>query len=65
MFSIEFSLTPFSGYIKVFYLFNNENRLVAATFPSAIFFIIGEICPIDDPPTKKQKNVEIIVGESY
>ncbi len=45
--------------MSVLYLYISLNRLAAATFPSAIFFIKGETWPIEAPPIKKQKNVDI------
>lgn len=56
---------PVSVSVKVFSRFLSISSLDAATLPSAIFFIIGDTCPIDAPPIKKQKNVEITVGAWY
>lgn len=56
---------PGYGSIRVRYLSIKLYKLAAATFPYAIFFIKGDTCPTDDPPIKKQKNVEITTGAEY
>lgn len=56
---------PGYGSIRVLYLSINLYKLAAATFPYAIFFIKGDTWPTEDPPIKKQKNVEITTGVEY
>jgi len=65
IFFIFLIFLPFVFYIKVFFLFIKLNIYPKATFPSAKFFRMGEICPNADPPTTTQKKVPTISEAVY